>query len=47
MLVIPCYYGNLPWLRDVKITHHWGNNIMTIQRNGTVKTIVVIKHLKE
>ncbi len=35
-----------PWLRDAKITHDWGNNIMTNQRNGTVKTMMVTyKHL--
>ncbi len=34
-----------PWLRDVKVTHDWGNNTMTIQGNGTIKTIMVTKHL--
>jgi hypothetical protein len=34
-----------PWLRDVIITHNYGNNIVTIQGNGMVKTIMVIKHL--
>ncbi len=34
-----------PWLRDVKVTHDWGGNIVTIQRNVTVKTITIIKHL--
>ncbi len=34
-----------PWLRDAKVSHDWGNNILTIQGNGTIKTIVVIKHL--
>ncbi len=32
-----------PWLKDAKITHDWGNNTMTIQRNGMVRTIVVTK----
>jgi hypothetical protein len=36
-----------PWLKDAKITHDWGNNTMTIQGNGLVRTIVVIKHLGE
>jgi hypothetical protein len=30
-----------PWLKDVKITHYWGNNMITIQGNGTIQTIVV------
>ncbi len=34
-----------PWLRDAKVTHDWGNNIVTIQGNGTVKTIVMTKHM--
>jgi hypothetical protein len=34
-----------PWLRDVKVAHDWRNNIITIQENGTVKTITVTKHL--
>ncbi len=31
-----------PWLRDVKMAHDWGNNTITIQRNGT---IIIITHL--
>ncbi len=34
-----------PWLRDVKVAHDWGSNIVTIQGNGTVRTIIVTKHL--
>jgi hypothetical protein len=34
-----------PWLRDAKVAHDWGNNTMIIQGNGTIKTIVVSKHL--
>jgi len=34
-----------PWLRDVKVAHDWGNNIITIQGNGIVSTIIVTKHL--
>jgi hypothetical protein len=33
-----------PWLRDM--AHDWGNNIVTIQWNGTTKTIIVTKHLE-
>ncbi len=28
-----------PWLKDVKVAHDWGSNIVTIQGNGIVKTI--------
>ncbi len=34
-----------PWLRDVKVAHDWGCNNVTIQRNGTIKTITITKHL--
>jgi hypothetical protein len=34
-----------PLLRDVKITHDWGSNIVTIQGNGIVRTTTVTKHL--
>jgi len=34
-----------PWLRDVKISHDWGTNIIAIQGNGIVKTIAVPKHM--
>jgi hypothetical protein len=34
-----------PWLRDAKISHDWGTNIVTIQGKNTVKTILVIKKL--
>ncbi len=30
-----------PWLKDAKVTHDWGNNMVIIQGNGLVKTIVV------
>jgi hypothetical protein len=30
------------WLRDVKVAHDWGSNIVTIQRNGTIRKIIVI-----
>ncbi len=34
-----------PWLRDAKMAHDLGSNIVTIQGNGTVKTITVTKQL--
>ncbi len=34
-----------PWLRDAKVAHDWGSNIVTIQGNGTVRIIIVTKHL--
>jgi len=34
-----------PWLKDAKVAHDWGNKTMIIQGNGTIRTIVVIKHL--
>jgi hypothetical protein len=36
-----------PWLRDVKVAHDWGSNIISIQGNGTIRTIIVTKHLKD
>jgi hypothetical protein len=34
-----------PWLRDHKVTHDWGSNIVTIQGNGMARTITITKHL--
>jgi hypothetical protein len=34
-----------PWLRDVKVAHDWGNNMIAIQGNGTFQTIAVNRHL--
>lgn len=34
-----------PWLCSAKVTHDWGNNLITIEGNDTVRTIVVTKHL--
>jgi len=34
-----------PWLKDVKVTHDWGNYVITIQSNGTIRTISVKKKL--
>jgi hypothetical protein len=33
------------WLKDAKVAHDWGNNTVTIQGNGMIRTIVVAKHL--
>ncbi len=33
-----------PWLKDAKMAHDWGSNIVTIQGNGIARTIIVIKH---
>jgi hypothetical protein len=30
-----------PWLRDAKVAHDWGRNIVTIQGNGTIQTILL------
>jgi len=35
-----------PWFRDAEIAHDWANNIMMIQGNGMVRTIVMTKHLR-
>jgi hypothetical protein len=35
-----------PWLRDAKVAHDWGSNVVTIQRKGTIKIITVTKHLR-
>ncbi len=34
-----------PWLKDVKASHDWGTNIVTIQGIGIIKTIFVINKL--
>jgi hypothetical protein len=34
-----------PWLKDVKVAHDSGTNIVTIQGNGIVKTMTITKHL--
>jgi len=28
----------IPWLIDAKVTHDWGNNVIIVQGNGTVRT---------
>jgi hypothetical protein len=32
-------------LKDAKVAHDWGSNIVTIQGNGIVRTIIITKHL--
>jgi hypothetical protein len=32
------------WLRDAKVAHDWGSNIVTIQGNFTIRTIIVTKN---
>jgi hypothetical protein len=34
-----------PWLRDGNIIHDWGNNVIIVQNNGIVRTILVNKKL--
>jgi hypothetical protein len=34
-----------PWLKDIKMSHDWGNNINTIQGTCIVRTIHVTKKL--
>jgi hypothetical protein len=30
-----------PWLKDAKVTHDWGNNLIIVQGNGIIRTILV------
>jgi hypothetical protein len=34
-----------PWLKDAKVAHDWGSNIVTIKGIGTFRTITITKHL--
>jgi len=34
-----------PWLKDAKVSHNWGNNTITIQGMGTIRTIPITKKL--
>jgi len=34
-----------PWIQNDKEYHDWGTNIIIVQGNGMVKTIVITKHL--
>jgi hypothetical protein len=40
-----CMLLGRPWLRDVKMAHDWRSNIVPIQGNGIVRTIIVTKHV--
>jgi hypothetical protein len=33
------------WLKDTKVEHDWGNNMVIIQGNGTIETMATTKHL--
>jgi hypothetical protein len=47
-IVVDSNYSMLwgrPWLRDAKVAHDWGSNIVIIERNGTIRTITITKHL--
>jgi hypothetical protein len=35
-----------PWLRDVKISHDWGNNTIIIQGVDIVRIILIPKKLR-
>jgi hypothetical protein len=30
-----------PWFIDVKVTHDWGNNVIIVQGNELVRTILI------
>jgi len=34
-----------PWLCDVKVTHDWGSNMITIESNGIVWIVTITRHL--
>jgi hypothetical protein len=34
-----------PWLHNAKVTHDWGNNLITIDGNGFMRTIVMNTNL--
>jgi len=34
-----------PWLKDAKVSHHWGTNTITIQGTTMVKSIPITKKL--
>jgi hypothetical protein len=36
---------NRPWLRNAKVSHERGNNVITIERTDTIRTIHVTKKL--
>jgi len=35
----------MPWFKDAKVTHEWGNNVIIVQGNGTFITILVNRKL--
>jgi hypothetical protein len=39
-MVLSCH-----WLKDPKVFHEWGNNIITMQITNTIRTIHVTKKL--
>jgi hypothetical protein len=46
--VVDCSYFMLlgrPWFKDAKVTHDWGNNVIIVQSNGIVRTILVKRKL--
>jgi hypothetical protein len=34
-----------PWLKNAKVIHNWGNNLIIIEGNGVIRMILVTKHL--
>jgi hypothetical protein len=34
-----------PWFKDAKVTHDWGNNLIIVQGNGIIITILVNRKL--
>ncbi len=34
-----------PWLKDAKLSHNWGTNIITIQGTDIITTILITKKL--
>jgi hypothetical protein len=34
-----------PWLKDARVAHDWGSNTISIQGNGTVRTITITEYL--
>ncbi len=33
------------WFRNAKVTHDWDNNVINVQGNGSIKTILINKKL--
>jgi hypothetical protein len=38
-------YCLVSWLQTIKVTHDWGNNLITIEGNCIIHIIIIIKHL--